>query len=320
MKALVTGASGFVGSHLVQALLDRGDEVVALLYGVQSFGVKLQKNEKKGRKLTLAVGDVRDLSLMQSLISRERVDEVYHLAAIATVNYANAHSYDTFDVNIRGTYSVLEAATYARARRVIVASSDKAYGDPLVCPLTEGDSLRARAPYDVSKACADMIALNWSKSHSDVHVAVTRMSNIYGPGDNYNLSRAVPGLMMDILGGGKAIVRSDGSPTRDYLYVDDAVSGYLDLMDALRREAGIGAAYNFGTGTPTSVKQLVELLIEATGQRDVVPIYQGIEKPSIQDQYLSSSRAFEDLGWEPKVSLQDGLKRTYDAFMEEAPA
>jgi len=311
VKALVTGASGFLGGHLVKALLERGDDVVALLHGVTESRMPFRDH---GGSLTLAVGSVTDYPLMHALIEREEADEVYHLAASAIVNFANSFPYETYEANVRGTYTVLEAAHMGGAQRVIVASSDKAYGQPTELPIREDDPLRATAPYDVSKACADMMARGFSKVYPGLDVAVTRCSNFYGPED-LNFSRAVPGFMQDALQGRQITVRSDGSPTRDYLYIDDAVSGYLALMDGLRsveldgKHRIRGEAFNFGTGVPTSVRQVAEAVVAVSGAQE--PVFEGKEKPSIQDQYLNCDKAATRLGWKPKVDLKEGIVWSY---------
>ncbi|HEY4346548.1 MAG TPA: GDP-mannose 4,6-dehydratase, partial [Gaiellaceae bacterium] len=222
--------------------------------------------------------------------------------------------------NIQGTWNLLEACrTTEGIARVVVASSDKAYGDQPVLPYTEETPLAAVYPYDASKACTDILARSYARTYG-LPVAVTRMANIYGGGDR-NASRIVPGTIASALVGESPVVRSDGSPVRDYLYVEDAVRGYLALAEALPNDQIQGEAFNFGSNSPIAVRELVELIIERVGTA-VEPDVRATAKlhGEIDRQYLDSSRAERILGWRPQVSLTEGLDRTIAWYRAQASA
>jgi CDP-glucose 4,6-dehydratase len=293
-RALVTGAGGFVGSWLARALEERGVEV---------------------RRLSLEEGDLADPDVARAAV--EGSDTVFHLAAQAIVGRANESPVPTFESNVRGTWNLLEACRLEGVERVVVASSDKAYGDQEVLPYTEDLPLNGLYPYDASKACADILARSYARTYG-LPVAVTRMANVYGGGD-LNLSRIVPGSVRSILRGEDPVIRSDGTPLRDYLYVEDAVEAYLALADSLPATAG--EAFNFGTNSPVRVLDLVRLLIEAAGSPGGVrPRVEGVTKlhGEIDRQYLDSTKAATMLGWSARTELRDGLERTVDWYRARA--
>ena len=240
--------------------------------------------------------------------------EVFHLGAQTIVGSANRSPLGTWEANVRGTYTLLEACrSLGSVRRVVVASSDKAYGDHDELPYREDFALQPHYPYDVSKACTDLIARSYAHTY-DLRVAVTRLANVYGPGD-LNWSRIVPDTARALVRGERPVIRSDGSPQRDYLYVEDAVDAYLAIAASLDRPELSGRAWNAGWGRPVPVIDVVRMLISVSG-RDVEPDVRGQGTPhgEIDRQYLDSTAIREQLGWEPSLELDEGLARTFEWY------
>lgn len=311
MRALVTGARGFAASWLAKALLESGSEVTSLdrpggsPTGLELHGIAGDVND--------AVGDLGDYPLVLDLLRKNRIDSVFHLAAQAIVGDANASPVPTFETNIAGTWVILEACREVGIECIVVASSDKAYGPHQDLPYTEDSPLQPVFPYDVSKAAADLVARSYWHTHG-LPVAVTRMANIYGGGDR-NFSRLIPETVTAVLAGRRPVIRSDGSPERDFLYVEDAVAAYLAIAEALAAGRGAGEAFNAGWGRPHAVREVVNLICEL-GPGDVEPDYQGTGNPSgeIERQYLDSAKVREQTGWEPKVDLREGIARTLEWY------
>jgi CDP-glucose 4,6-dehydratase len=320
VKALVTGGRGFAGSWLARALVETGSQVTSLdRDGDSPSGLELQGI---AAEVDDTVGELRDLELVAKLIRDNSIDSVFHLAAQAIVGDANSSPIPTFRTNIEGTWVVLEACRENGVERVVVASSDKAYGPHEQLPYTEDSALQPVFPYDVSKAATDLIAQSYWHTYG-LPVAVTRFANLYGGGDR-NFSRLIPETVTAVLDGRRPIIRSDGSPERDFLYVEDAASAYLAVADALASGHAGGEAYNAGWGRPHPVREVVELICEL-GPGEVQPDYQGSGNPSgeIDRQYLDSSKIREGVGWQPAVDLWDGLGRTlewYAAHPQVRPA
>ena len=320
-SVLVTGAGGFVGSWLARALVDRGAEVTLILRDESA------KNNLGHLGLTartnIVRGSITDGRLVERALIEYGVDTCFHLAAQAIVGPANQSPISTFESNIRGTWTILEACRTAGVRRIVVASSDKAYGAQAALPYIEDSPLLGTAPYEVSKACTDMLARSYRLGFG-LPVLVARCANIYGGGD-FNFSRLVPGTIRSVLAGERPIIRSDGSPMRDYLYVDDAVDAYLRLGLCPDEAAGVGAAFNFGSGEPVSALHLVRRITEVCGRSDLEPDVQGAGpgRNEIDCQYVDSGRARSVLGWSPRVPLDEGLLRTvhwYRSFQGERTA
>lgn len=320
MRALVTGARGFAGSWVAKALLEAGAEVTSLdravdpPSGLELLGIAGALDDVEG--------DLRDADLLLSLLRERSIDTVFHLAAQAIVGDANASPVPTFEANIEGTWTLLEACRETGMAAVVVASSDKAYGPHEQLPYTEDSPLQPVYPYDVSKAAADLIARSYWHTYG-LPVAVTRLANIYGGGDR-NFSRLIPETVTAVLDGRRPVIRSDGSPERDFMHVEDAASAYLSIAGALRAGRGGGEAFNAGWGRPNSVREVVELICEL-GPGDTEADYRGSGSPSgeIERQYLDSAKIRREIGWEPQVELRDGLERTlewYAAHPEVRPA
>ena len=299
---LVTGIGGFVGSGLAKELLERGARVVGILR--DSAGVRQLEALGIRRKVDLAFGTITEASLINRVISEYEVDTVFHLAAQALVQVANRSPISTFESNITGTWTILEAARLAPlVQRVVVASSDKAYGDQPVLPYTESTPLDGRFPYDASKACADILARCYAVSFP-LPVAVVRCANIYGPGDT-NWSRLIPGTIRAALAGEDPIIRSDGTPERDYLYLSDAVAGYISVAEHLPELSG--EAINLGTGKSVSALDVVRQVLAEVGDTGLQSRILGEASGEISRQSLAYDKAYRVLDWEPRVGLAEGV-------------
>jgi CDP-glucose 4,6-dehydratase len=307
VRALVTGGRGFVASWLARALVESGHEVTSIdREGHAPTGLDLQAI---AADVNDVVGDLRDYDGVEKLLRENSIDAVFHLAAQAIVGEANTSPIPTFETNVQGTWVLLEACRESGVELVVVASSDKAYGPHEDLPYTEDTALQPVFPYDVSKAATDLIARSYWNTFG-LPVAVTRFANLYGGGDR-NFTRLIPETVTAVLDGRRPVIRSDGSPERDFLYVEDAASAYLAVADALASGQPGGEAFNAGWGRPHPVREVVELICEL-GPDEVEPDYQGTGNPSgeIDRQYLDSSKIRERIGWQPKVELREGLSRT----------
>jgi CDP-glucose 4,6-dehydratase len=313
-SCFVTGAYGLLGSWLVRALLERGDRVTVLrrdkppqsalaLLGLDADVAKVE-------------GDVCDAALLDRALNEYDVDTVFHLAAQTIVPTANRSPAATFDTNIRGTWTLMEAVRHHEIPRTVVAASDKAYGAHDQLPYKEDFALQPKYPYDVSKAATDMITRSYWHTYQ-VPAAVTRFANLYGGGD-LNFSRLVPEVVRAALSGRRPIIRSDGTPERDYLYVEDATRAYLAIADALDTGGAAGEAFNAGGGVPIPVLQVVATVCRLAGT-DVEPDIQGTGTPSgeIDRQYVDTTKIREVCGWSPEVTLEDGLGRTVEWYRSQ---
>jgi CDP-glucose 4,6-dehydratase len=315
-SVLVTGAHGLLGTWLVRALLDGGAHVVV----VQRDDPAVSALAMMGltRRVDVVHGDICSDGLLARALVEYEVDTVFHLAAQTLVGTANQAPLSTFETNIRGTWLLLEACRAHGVQRTVVASSDKAYGHHTELPYREHLALQPVFPYDVSKAAADMLARSYWHTFA-LPVAVTRFANLYGGGDT-NGSRLVPEAVTAALAGRRPVVRSDGSPERDFLYVEDAVRAYLAIWDALGRNVGQGEAFNAGGGEPHRVGDVVELICRLAGS-EVEPDVrgQGVPHGEIDRQWVDYSKLHELTGWTPTVTLEEGLRRTIDWYREYAP-
>lgn len=310
-RALVTGGHGFVASHLARALLERGDAVTVLdLAPPPLSGLTLQG---VAPEVELIEADLCDTDRVGATIDAGEFDVVFHLAAQTLVGPAMADPAATFEANVRGTWALLEACRRADVPAVVVASSDKAYGPSEELPYREDMQLRPASPYEASKAAADAIALSYRPAYG-LPVAVTRFANIYGGGD-LNFSRLIPEAVAAVLDGRRPQIRSDGSPERDFLHVDDAVSAYLAIAAALDGEEARGEAFNAGGERPHSVHEVVDLIAAAAGT-GVEPEYLGTGTPDgeIDRQYVDSTKLRELTDWRPGVELAAGLCDTLDWY------
>jgi CDP-glucose 4,6-dehydratase len=252
-------------------------------------------------------GSITDAGLVERTVNEYEIDTIFHLAAQTLVTVANANPASTFESNIVGTWVLLEAARRnPSVKRVVCASSDKAYGNQPVLPYTEDTPLEGVYPYDASKVCSEVLIRSYAKSF-DIPVAVVRAANIYGPGD-LNWNRLVPGTVRSALQGEAPVIRSDGTLERDYLYLDDVVDGYLAVGEHLPEMSG--QAFNLGTEDPVSVLSMVKAILETMGGPRFEPIVLGVASNEIDRQSLAFAKAFEVLGWKPQIDLAQGLRRT----------
>jgi CDP-glucose 4,6-dehydratase len=317
-RVLVTGGHGFVGGHLTERLAGLGADcfVLAIERPRESY-LSLSGTESG---VTVILGDVADGAAVERVLKGHDIQAVFHLAAQAIVGTAGRSPLPTFEANVRGTYVLLEESRRAwesgrgALQAVVVASSDKAYGEQPDLPYTEAHPLNGLNPYDASKACTDILTRCYAQSYG-LPAAVTRCANIYGPGD-LNLSRMVPSVLRDLAHGRRPVIRSDGTPVRDYLYVTDAVDGYLQLGVHVLAGEGVGEAVNFGTGDPVSVLQVTREMVEVSGRTDLQPDVQGTASGEISRQYLDATRANRSLGWAARVSRREGLQASWEWYRE----
>lgn len=303
---LVTGATGLLGSWLTADLQARGARVVALVRDLVPDS--LFHTGATGARAVTVFGDICNGAVVERVLAEHEIDAVFHLAAQTIVEHAQRDPRGTLRSNVEGTWEVLDACRRSgRPTRIVVASSDKAYGDQPVLPYTEDQPLEGRNPYDVSKSCADLIAQAYANSYC-LPVAVTRCGNLYGGGD-LNFSRLVPGTVRAVLAGRRPQLRSTGAPLRDYLYVEDAVDFYVSLAEQLDRPKVAGQAWNVSTETPLSAADMARRVIAACGS-DLEPEIVGDAHHEILHQFLSAERAREVLGWTPRFGLDEGLRRT----------
>jgi len=310
-SVLVTGAYGFLGSWLVKALLDEQARVVVIRRD-DATNAALARMDLEER-VDVVHGDICADGLVARALGEYDVDTVFHLAAQTIVPTANRGPTSTFETNIRGTWTLLEACRIHGAERVIVASSDKAYGPHRELPYREDFALQPVFPYDVSKAATDLLARSYWHTWQ-LPVAVTRFANLYGGGDT-NRSRLVPEAVTAALAGRAPVVRSDGSPERDFLYVEDATKAYLAIAEALGRGEGRGEAFNAGGGRAHRVLDVVELICRLAGT-GVRPDVRGAGTPpgEIDRQWVDYGKLTALTGWEPSVTLEEGLRRTIDWY------
>jgi CDP-glucose 4,6-dehydratase len=315
----VTGGHGFAASWLIKALLERGVGVRSLDRPSPRLGdtgsVRPSALEFHGiaAEVEMVEVDLRDGEGVEAALSG--IDTVFHLAAQTIVGTARAAPRETFEVNVLGTWNVLEACREGEVERVVFASSDKAYGSSDELPYREDFPLRAVNPYDASKAAADILARSYWHSY-ELPVAVSRFANLYGGGD-LNFTRLVPEAVSAALDGRAPVIRSDGTPQRDFLYVEDAVSAYLALLDALDAGPARGEAFNAGGDRPHSVAEVVSLIAETAGS-GVEPTFAGGGglEGEIDRQYVDSSKLREMTGWRPSTDLEEGLRRTIEWYRE----
>jgi CDP-glucose 4,6-dehydratase len=307
-RVFVTGATGIVGSALVKKLVETGAYTVALVRDWDPQSELLRSSVVQ--RVNVVSGQLEDFGVLERAINEHEIDTVFHLGAQTIVGTALRNPLPTFEANIRGTYNLLEAARIhaSLVKRVVVASSDKAYGDVETLPYTEDMPANGRHPYDVSKSCTDLLSMTYAHTYG-LPVTVARCGNIYGPGD-LNWSRIVPGTIRATLENKPVILRSNGTNIRDYVFVDDVVSAYFKLAECTPQDHVRGEAFNFSPESRVNVLEIVKATLEVMGRTDLEPIITSQSKAEIQDQYLDSSKARQLLQWEPGFSLQAGLQRT----------
>lgn len=318
-RIFITGATGIVGSWLIEALVKQDAYIVALVHDWDPQSDLIRTGLIN--QLHAVTGALEDYATLERAINEHEVDTVFHLGAQPIVTVANRSPLPTFEANIRGSYNLLEACRVHKdmVKRVVIASSDKAYGDSDVLPYTEDMPPLGRHPYDVSKSCTDLLAQAYWHTYQ-LPVGIARCGNIYG-GRDLNWSRIVPGTIRSIIENKAPIIRSDGTYIRDYIYVKDAVQGYIDLAQAVDRPEIRGEAFNFSSESHVSVLEIVNTIRRLMGREDLEPVILDEVRAEIKDQYLSSAKARKLLKWEAKYTLNEGLKETiewYRKFLGES--
>jgi CDP-glucose 4,6-dehydratase len=313
-KVLVTGATGIIGSWLVKQLLAERADVVALVQDADPQSELYRSGAVE--KIAVANGSLEDFWSLERVIGQREVDTVFHLGAQTIVGTAHRFPLPTFEANIRGTYHLLEACrVHAQfVKRVVIASSDKAYGEHAGQPYTEAMELRGRHPYDVSKSCADLIGQAYYHSYG-LPVAIARCGNVYGGGD-LNWSRIVPGTIRSLCRGQRPVVRSDGTYVRDYVYVKDVARAYVTLAEGLEDDRVRGAAFNFSDERPMTVLEMVGAIRRLMGAERLEPDIRNVAEGEIRTQGLSASKAREILSWKPIFDLDAGLRETIDWYRD----
>jgi CDP-glucose 4,6-dehydratase len=312
-QVLVTGATGLVGSWLVKRLLEAGAEVVCLLRDMVPQSELMRA--KLIDKTRVVQGEVRDQKLLERVLAEYEIQTVMHLAAQTIVTIANRNPVPTFESNIAGTWALLEACRRNRTvEQIVVASSDKAYGAHEKLPYDEDAPLRGLHPYDVSKSCADLISQTYAATYG-VPVVITRCGNFFGGGD-LNWNRIVPGTIRSVWRGESPIIRSDGHFVRDYLYVEDGAAAYMLLAEQLAVHSELkGQAFNFSNEMPITVVDLVGRIVHLM-KSDLEPTVRNEASNEIREQYLSSAKARDQLGWQPTFGLDDGLCKTIEWYSD----
>ncbi len=307
----VTGGTGLLGSCLIKSLLKVRADVVCLIRDWVPQSELILSDSLESVKVVR--GDVRHIGLIERVMGEYEIDTVFHLAAQTTVPVANRNPISTFETNIGGTWNVLEAARRSpTVKQLVLASSDKAYGEQGTLPYTEDMPIKGSHPYDVSKSCADLIAKAYATTFS-LPVAITRCGNLFGEGD-LNWNRIIPGTIRSVLREKRPIIRSNGQNLRDYFYIEDAASAYIITAQKLAEsKALIGEAFNFSYERPMAVLSIVKLLLSLM-RSELEPEILGVAKGEIRDQYLNAEKARRMIGWKPSYSLDDGLKRTINWY------
>ncbi len=305
-NVLITGYEGFLGSHLTRALLKYGAKISGI--DILTRRKKTILSNKELSKIRIIRGSVENFSLVSKIINENKIAFIFHLAAKSLVGDCLKSPLKGFSTNIKGTWNVLEASRKSGTiKGIVIASSDKAYGIHRELPYKEDAPLKGIHPYDVSKSCADLIAAAYYHTYA-TPVVVTRCGNIFGPGD-FNFSRIVPDTIKSIIKNSTLTIRSDGKFTRDYIYVEDVVSGYIILAQKIQKLSLSGEAFNFSDEKPIPVLDLVKKVYRIAGKNPDYKIL-NLAAYEITHQYLSSKKAKRILGWKPKCSLNEGLKKT----------
>jgi len=315
-KVTISGVDGFIGSQIARELLGRGAQVSGILHypneagksGLAIWGIE--------NSVKLYAGDIANRDFLESTLTDINPTWIFHLAAQSIVTNAQLDPYRTFETNIKGTYNLLYlASTLLDVQGIIIASSDKAYGKNPILPYTENMSLKGGSAYDTSKACADLISSNYSVQF-DLPLCITRCANVYGPGD-LHFSRIVPDTIRSVINGTRPIIKGHGLHERDFIYIDDAVSGYLGLAEYLEQNRVKGEAFNFGTGNGIKIIELVKMIIDISNSNIKEATILGRDNiAEIMKQSVDATKAHEYLGWKPRYSLREGLKLSIDWYRD----
>jgi CDP-glucose 4,6-dehydratase len=309
---LVTGATGLLGPWLIQDLLSQHAHVVVIIR--DSVPDSLFFTTGLNHRVTVTYGDLLDFNLLQRVLNEFNIDTVFHLGAQAIVGYANRSPISTFKSNIEGTWNLLEACRLSPwVKRIVVASSDKAYGEHTTLPYTEQAALQGRHPYDVSKSCADLLAQSYFHTYK-TPVCVTRCGNFFGGGD-LHFNRIIPGTIQAIRNQQRPVIRSNGMFVRDYIYVKDVANAYITLAQQMEEKNLCGECFNFSTDHPFTVLEIVDLILRTMNATHLTPEIQNIASNEIPAQHLSSTKARSLLGWRPLYGVEAGLQETIDWYL-----
>jgi CDP-glucose 4,6-dehydratase len=310
-NVFITGCTGLLGSHLTEMLADRKANVAGLVRDLVPRSNLLQTGVYD--EINIVRGSVEDFFTVERALNEYEIDTVFHLAAQTIVGTANRNPLSTFESNIKGTWCVMEACRRVPiVKRIVIASSDKAYGEQKELPYEETAPLRGSHPYDVTKSCADLIAYTYYNTYK-VPVCITRCGNFYGPGD-LNFNRIVPGTIRSVLNNEPPVIRSDGTFIRDYFYVKDAALAYIHLAEKMEAPKIHGEAFNFSNELQISVLELTEKILSLMKRTDLKPVILNQAEHEIKHQYLSARKAREMLGWRPKYNLDDALRETVEWY------
>ena len=310
---LVTGAGGLLGSWLIEQLIKDGANVVALLRDTQASSLFTLK--RLSEKIIVVQGNLCDYQSLIRILNEYDVDTVFHLGAQTLVGYANRSPLSTFHSNIEGTWNLLEACRLSPwVKKIIVASSDKAYGDQKILPYTEDTPLQGSHPYDVSKSCSDLIAHSYYKTYN-LPVCITRCGNIFGGGD-FHYSRIVPGTIKSLFNNERPIIRSNGLFSRDYIFVKDIVDGYIKLAESMDDSSLWGQAFNLSEEKPLTVLDIVQLITTLMKKDTIVPLIKNNATGEILDQHLSCKKARDTFKWKPLFGFEKGLKETIAWYLK----
>jgi CDP-glucose 4,6-dehydratase len=312
-NVFVTGCTGLLGSWLTEELINLGANVICL---VRDY-VPLSRIYKEGLidKISVISGSLEDYYVIERALNEYEVEVIFHLGAQAIVPIANNNPFSTFESNVKGTWVLLEACRRNRkVNKILIASSDKAYGEHKILPYTEEMPLIGRNPYDVSKSCADLIAQMYFY-HYEIPICVTRCGNLFGGGD-LNFNRIVPGTIRSVFYNERPVIRSDGKYVRDYFYVKDAAKVYILLAEKMDDSSIVGQAFNFGNDTPMTVLEITNEILSLMNRLDLEPIILNQAKGESPRQYLSSKKAREMLQWKPTFSLREGLLETIEWYKD----
>jgi len=317
-KVFITGCTGLLGSWLTKDFLGLGRTVVGLIRDTvpkSNLWVRNSQEPSIHEILNIVWGGVEDYSLLERTLNEYEIDTVFHLAAQTIVGTANRNPLSTFETNIRGTWNLLEACRRSPlVERIIVASSDKAYGEQDKLPYREATPLEGRFPYDVAKSCADLISQSFYHSFN-LPVCIIRCGNLFGGGD-LNFNRLIPGVIEAVLFNERPVIRSDGKPIRDYLYVKDAVNGFLLVTEKMAELNLYGEAFNFSNEVQKTVLEIAHMILTLMKATHLKPIILGEAKMEISQQYLSCEKARKILGWKPNFTLEEGFKETIDWYKD----
>lgn len=313
-NVFITGATGLLGSWLAEKLIEHGANVTCLVR--DWVPASRLVNSDLLRCVNVVRGELQDYELLVRALNEYEIDSIFHLGAQTIVGTASRSALSTFESNVRGTWMLLEAARNCSklVERIVVASSDKAYGAHDALPYREDTPLAGRFPYDVSKSCADLIALSYFHTYG-LPVAVTRCGNLYGGGD-LNFNRLVPGTIRSALANTPPLIRSDGKFIRDFFYVRDAAAAYVRLAESLPGPGVTGEAFNFGNETPVSVLEAVSCILEVLGRSSLKPVVLNEATHEIPRQYLDCSKARRVFGWRPSYSFEGGVRETVSWYRE----